>query len=63
LIFLYEFMRYILKIDKSILFYSTNYINKTSITWTIAVLLMEIPKIVNLIRKNEKIKSFYSDEL
>ncbi|SOV81165.1 adenosine-diphosphatase, putative [Plasmodium sp. gorilla clade G3] len=63
LIFLYEFMRYILKIDKSILFYSTNYINKTSITWTIAVLLMEIPKIVNLIRNNKKIKSFQSDEL
>ncbi|SOV24274.1 adenosine-diphosphatase,putative [Plasmodium sp. DRC-Itaito] len=63
LIFLYEFMRYILKIDKSILFYSTNYINKTSITWTIAVLLMEIPKVVHLIRKNEKIKALPSDEL
>ncbi|GAW82343.1 nucleoside-diphosphatase mig-23 [Plasmodium gonderi] len=62
LIFIYEFMRHILKIDTPIMFHSTNYINKISITWTIAVLLMELPRHLHLIKKQEK-EPYQNDEL
>ncbi|CRH01179.1 adenosine-diphosphatase, putative [Plasmodium relictum] len=62
LVFLYEFLRHVFKIDSAISFYSTNYINKTIITWTVAVLLMEIPPYFDLIKKQKK-KNYYSDEL
>ncbi|CDU20041.1 nucleoside-diphosphatase, putative [Plasmodium yoelii] len=61
LIFLYEFMRHVLKIDKSILFYSTNYVKKNNITWTIAVLLISIPRYLNLIKKTKQ--NYDYDEL
>ncbi|SCM12653.1 adenosine-diphosphatase, putative [Plasmodium chabaudi adami] len=61
LIFLYEFMRHVLKIDNSILFYSTNYVKKNNITWTIAVLLINIPRHLNLIKKKKK--NYDNDEL
>ncbi|SBT41977.1 adenosine-diphosphatase, putative [Plasmodium ovale wallikeri] len=54
LIFLYEFMRHTLGVDNPILFHSTNYINNTGITWTIAVLLMELPSHLDSIRKRKK---------
>ncbi|SCP05540.1 adenosine-diphosphatase, putative [Plasmodium ovale] len=54
LTFLYEFMRHTLGVDNPILFHSTNYINNTSITWTIAVLLMELPSHLGSIRKRKK---------
>ncbi|CAA9989394.1 adenosine-diphosphatase, putative [Plasmodium knowlesi strain H] len=62
LIFLYEFMRYILKIDQPIAFQSTNYINKISITWTVAVLLMELPAHLHTIKKQTK-ETYLNDEL
>ncbi|CRG94942.1 adenosine-diphosphatase, putative [Plasmodium gallinaceum] len=62
LVFLYEFLRHIFKIDNAISFYSTNYINNTMITWTIAVLLMEIPPYLDLIKKKKKI-NYDNDEL
>ncbi|KJP89953.1 hypothetical protein AK88_00409 [Plasmodium fragile] len=62
LIFLYEFMRYILKIDEPIAFQSTNYINKISITWTVAVLLMELPPHLNTIKKQTQ-EPYLNDEL
>ncbi|VTZ70372.1 nucleoside-diphosphatase, putative [Plasmodium chabaudi chabaudi] len=61
LIFLYEFMRHVLKIDNSILFYSTNYVKKNNITWTIAVLLINIPRHLNLIKKKKQ--NYDNDEL
>ncbi|VWU50188.1 adenosine-diphosphatase, putative [Hepatocystis sp. ex Piliocolobus tephrosceles] len=54
LIFLYEFMRYIFNINNSIRFHSTNYINETNITWTISVLLMELPPHIDLIKKQKQ---------
>ncbi|ANQ09935.1 Uncharacterized protein PCOAH_00043660 [Plasmodium coatneyi] len=62
LIFLYEFMRHILKIDDPIAFQSTNYINKISITWTVAVLLMELPPHLHTIKKQTK-EPYLNDEL
>ncbi|KMZ91460.1 nucleoside-diphosphatase mig-23 [Plasmodium vivax Mauritania I] len=62
LIFLYEFMRYILKIDQPITFQSTNYINNISITWTVAVLLMELPPHLHTIKKQAK-EPHHNDEL
>ncbi|SBT80199.1 nucleoside-diphosphatase mig-23, putative [Plasmodium malariae] len=62
LIYLHEFMRYTLKIDEPISFYSTNYINHINITWTVAVLLMELPPYLHLIEKHSK-KNYSYDEL
>ncbi|CAD2101227.1 adenosine-diphosphatase, putative [Plasmodium vinckei brucechwatti] len=61
LTFLYEFMRHVLKIDNSILFYSTNYVKKNNITWTIAALLINIPRHLNLIKKKKQ--NYDNDEL
>ncbi|EUD69177.1 ectonucleoside triphosphate diphosphohydrolase 5/6 [Plasmodium inui San Antonio 1] len=62
LIFLYEFMRYVLKIEEPIAFHSTNYINRISITWTVAVLLMELPPHLQTIKKQTR-EPYHNDEL
>lgn len=54
LVFLYEFLRHIFKIDHSIQIYSSNYVNNIAITWTIAVLLLEVPIYFDIIKKKKE---------